>query len=133
MTDFTSLRHWSLKFRNAFRGVRVGVVGQTSFYAHFLISFLVLVVATVLQVSLIEWCVLLLCMGMVMTAELINSSIECLAKAITQEHDERIRDALDMASGAVLLASIFASVVGIAIFVFRLGLALGWWAGYLLL
>lgn len=128
-----SRNHWSLKFRNAFRGIRVGVRGQSSFYIHFAITALVFVAAIVLRVSLVEWCVLLLCMGLVLSAELFNSSIEFLAKAITDEFDDDIRDALDIASGAVLMAAIFAAIVGATILFFRFGLYFGWWGGYLLM
>jgi len=125
--------HWSLKFRNAFRGMRVGVRGQSSFYVHFAIAALVFVAAVFLQVSLVEWCVLLLCMALVLSAELFNSSIEFLAKAITDEFDDDIRDALDIASGAVLMAAIFATIVGATILIFRFGLMYGFWGGYLMI
>ena len=101
MKKRSTAQHWSLKFRNAFRGIRAGIIGQSSFYAHFAITFLVFVAAIALQVSLLEWCTLLLCIGVVLSAELMNSCIEKLSRAITDEYDERIRDALDIASGAV--------------------------------
>lgn len=132
MNQTPHLRHWSLKFRNAFRGIGIGVHGQTSFYAHFAITTLVFAAATYLQVSLIEWCVLLLCIGLVLSAELMNSCIERLAKVITSDYNEDVRDGLDIASGAVLMAAIFAAMVGTIILVFRFGLHAGWWGGYLL-
>ena len=111
----------------------MGVRGQSSFYVHFAISCLVFVASVFLRVNLVEWCVLLLCMGLVLSAELMNSCLECLARAITKEWNEDVRDALDIASGAVLMASIFAAIVGASILVFRLGLYVGLWGGYLLL
>lgn len=125
-----SLSHWSRKFRNAFRGLRVGVFGQTSFYAHFVVAFLVVVFAAVLQVSPLEWGVLLLCIGVVLSAELFNSAFESCAKAITRDFDDDIRDALDIASAAVLVAAIAAALVGATIFLFRFGFWFGWWGGY---
>lgn len=122
--------HWLAKFGHAFRGVRVGVRGQSSFAAHFVMAMLVTIFAVVLNVSLLEWCVLVLCIGLVMSAELFNSAIERLAKAITHELDDNVRDALDIASAAVLFAAVAASVAGVTIFVFRLGFAIGWWGGY---
>lgn len=132
MKNQSTASHWSLKFRNAFRGLRVGIWGQSSFYAHFVITGLVFLVASVVRVNSIEWCILLLCIGLVLTAELVNSSIECLAKAITDEQDDHIRDALDIASGAVLMAALFAAVVGVTILGFRFGIFAGLWGGYLL-
>ena len=128
----STLRHWNNKFRNAFRGLRVGVQGQTSFYFHFAATLCVFIAAILLKVNLLEWCVLLLCIGTVLAAEMFNSALESIARAVTRDFNDDIRDALDISSAAVLLAAIFASIVGATVFVFRLGLLMGWWAGYLL-
>ena len=57
----------------------------------------------------------MLCVGTVMAAELFNSSLESLAKAITDQADHNVANALDIASGAVLLVSLTAAVVGAVI------------------
>ncbi len=114
-------KHWSRKFRNAFRGLRVGVHRQSSFWVHFTLTVLVFGVAVCLRVSPLEWCVLLLCIGSVLTAEFFNSELESCAKAITNDFDDHIRDALDIASAAVLVASVVAAIVGASIFIFRVG------------
>lgn len=129
----TIVRHWSAKFRHAFRGIRVGISGQSSFLGHAVMAVLVMIAAVVLNVSLIEWCTLVVCIGVVLAAELFNTAVECLAKAVTREFDDHVRDALDIASSAVLVAAVSASVVGVTIFAFRLGVWMGWWAEYLLI
>ena len=55
---------------------------------------------------------LLLSIGMVFVAELLNTSIEFIASAVTSNYDPRIEAALDVASGAVLVASLVAVIVG---------------------
>jgi diacylglycerol kinase (ATP) len=57
-----------------------------------------------------------LAIGAVLAAETFNSALEMLAKALDRGPDERVRDALDMASGAVLVAVGTAIVVGILLF-----------------
>ena len=117
---------WLMKFSHAFRGVKLGVRGQSSFFVHFFATALVVAAAVVLGANLVEWCLLTLSITMVLAAEMFNSGLEWLAKAITEEHDERIGKALDIGSGAVLLASIGAVVVGAAIFGHRLIVLLEW-------
>ena len=87
-----------------------------------------MVCAVVMQMPRVEWCVLLVCIAMVLAAETFNSALELLAKAITDEHDPRLADALDIGSAAVLVASIGAALVGSILFLHRLGVLLGWWA-----
>jgi diacylglycerol kinase len=109
-------RHtWYTKFANALRGIVVGTRDQTSFDVHLIAALAVIIVGWYLGVSRLEWCVLLLCIVAVLAAELFNSAFEQLAKAVTDEEHPRIRDALDVCSGAVLVASIGAAAVGIII------------------
>ena len=56
--------------------------------------------------SLVEWCLLLLCIAGVLTAEMFNSALESMAKAITGESDPHLGNSLDIGSAAVLVASI---------------------------
>lgn len=120
-------RTWAQKFRDAFRGIWIGVHRQSSFRVHFLFTAAVFVCGVLFHVSLLEWCVLLLCITVVLVAEMFNSALESMGKAITDEHHYHLGNALDIGSAAVLVASAGASLVGTIIFVNRLGLTLGWW------
>ena len=108
-------RTWVVKFSDAFRGVAQGVRGQSSFYVHIAMAILVVLVAAFLRVSAAEWCLLVLCIAGVWTAELFNSSIEFLAKATDTQHNANLGAALDIASGAVLVMSIGSVVVGLIV------------------
>jgi diacylglycerol kinase len=120
-------RSWARKFRDAFHGVKEGIRGQSSFRGHFFAAGAVIAAATALGTSVTEWCLLLLCITVVVTTELLNSALESMAKAITREHDPHVGNALDIGSAAVLLASMGAAIVGALVFVRRLGVLLGWW------
>jgi diacylglycerol kinase len=63
-----------------------------------------------------EWCVILFASGMVVSFELINSSIEELTNIVQPEYDLRAGKVKDMAAGAVLTSAIVALVVGLLIF-----------------
>lgn len=115
MAQFKPQKSWLAKFRNAFRGIAVGVRGQNSFVVHLPVAILVLITAAICQVGAMQFCGLLICIALVCTTELINSSLESLASAVTDQEDSRIRDALDIASGAVLVATLFAVIVGLVI------------------
>jgi diacylglycerol kinase len=103
------------------------IKGQSSFTVHFVMGFAVLIAGIVLRVNLWEWCILLLCVTFVLSAETFNSSLESMAKAIDTEHNPNLGRSLDMASAAVLVASVGAAIVGAIVFVFRLGVWLTWW------
>src|SRR5262245_52165848 len=120
-------RSWPEKFRTAFRGIVLAIRSERSFAFHLPMAVAVSVAGVVLRVSLVEGCVLGLCVAMVLAAEAFNTSIEFLSREISRDERPGIAAALDMASGAVLLASIGAAGVGSAIFLFRRGVSLDWW------
>jgi diacylglycerol kinase len=113
-------RPWATKFREAFRGIKLGVRGHSSFSVHFFFAALVVATAIALRSSLLEWCILLGCIGMVLTAELFNSAVEALFHGLEHTVKEHARNSLHIAAGAVLLASISAAIIGSIIFLNRL-------------
>jgi diacylglycerol kinase len=115
-----SRRPWRDRCRTSFRGIKLGVRGHSSFFVHFFFSALVLAAATVLHCDLVQWCLLLGCIGMVLVAELFNSALEALFRGLDDDSQDRARSCLDIAAGAVLLAGITAGVIGSLIFLSRL-------------
>jgi len=67
-----------------------------------------------------EWCLLVGAIAVVLAAEIFNSAVESLARALGPAWNPRVRDALDMASAAVLVAACGAAVVGLIVFGSRL-------------
>lgn len=118
---------WRRKFGFAFRGIKRGFRSEVSFFVHVFFAALVVAAGIVLEVSRTEWCILVLCIGLVLVTELLNTALEWLARAVTEEYSSYLHDALDMGSGAVLLAAMTSAVVGSIIFIHRLGVLLAWW------
>jgi len=105
---------WLGKFGCAFRGVYVGVrrYGLASFAIHIPVMAGVLAMGVWVRVTWTEWYLLILCITVVLAAELTNSAFEALARAVTDEYDPHVRDALDTASGVVFATSLGAAIVG---------------------
>jgi diacylglycerol kinase len=122
-------RRWRDKFREAFRGVKRGVRGHSSFFVHFFFAVLAVAAALALDCGLVEWCLVIGCVGLVVAAELFNSAIETLFHGLEPECKGRCRSCLDIAAGAVLVASLTAAVVGTLVFGNRLLVILHVWGG----
>jgi diacylglycerol kinase len=120
-------RSWPDKFRDAFRGLWLAVRSERSFVVHLPMVAAVGVLAFLLRVSLVEACLLGLCVAIVLAAELFNTALERLARAIDCEENDHLAAALDIASSAVLIAALGAAGVGGAIFAYRAGALAGWW------
>lgn len=73
-----------------------------------------------LQLAGWEWCVVMLAVGMVWAAELLNTAIEVLADRVSKEREEPIRRVKDAAAAAVLAAAAAALGVGMVVFLPKL-------------
>jgi diacylglycerol kinase len=73
-----------------------------------------------------EWMVILFCIGLVMSAECLNTAVERLADRVTRENDTLIKHAKDCGSAAVLVAVIISAVVGCLVFVPKIWAAAKW-------
>src|SRR5687768_12614654 len=122
-------RTWRAKFRDAFVGIAMGIRGQSSFRAHLACAAAVVMAGVALRINRTEWSLVVLCITAVLAAELFNSALERMSKAIDRRRNPELGAALDIASGAVLLAAVGAAIVGVLVFVFRLGVLLTWWSG----
>lgn len=117
-------RPWSEKFQDAFRGTWLAVSRERCFLVHLPMAVAVAVVATAIGVSLVEACLLMLCVSVVIAAEMFNTALEYLAREVARDHNPGVAAALQIASGAVLIAALGAAAVGLTIFV---GHAADWW------
>jgi diacylglycerol kinase len=115
-----SRRRWPAKFADAFRGVKLGVRGHSSFFVHFFFATLVVAAAVAFRCDVVDWCLLLGCIGLVLTAELFNSSLETLFHGLDEATKNRLTGVLDISAGAVLLASLTAALIGGIVFLKRL-------------
>ena len=109
-------RRLAAQFRDAFRGLGHAWFSERNMAIHAAAAVAVVAVGWWLQVSRVDWCLLVLSMAVVVAAELVNTAIEYLARAMTDEEDERIGRALDISSGAVLITALGAAVVGVIVF-----------------
>jgi len=112
-------------FHDAFRGLKRGMRGQSRFAVHLFAAAAAVAACIALDCRVGEWCLVVLCVGLVLTAELFRVAIEALAHGL--EADARRNGALAIAAGAVLMASLFGALVGGIVFVNRFGELMRWW------
>jgi diacylglycerol kinase (ATP) len=73
-----------------------------------------------LKLTHMEWCALVLAIGLVWTAEGLNTALEVLADEVCPEHNERIGRVKDVSAAAVLTAALTAAIIALVVFVPRL-------------
>lgn len=102
------------KFGPAIAGVTAGL-HHSAIRIQFVLGFLAVLAGLVLRISSGEWIAVVLCIGMVICAEMLNTCIEFLCNFLTTSRNEEIRIIKDLAAGAVLIASAAALVTALII------------------
>jgi diacylglycerol kinase len=105
-------------FGYAFKGMRAAV-HERNFRLHLVSTALTLLAAFLLQVSINEWCVLLICIGAVLSLELINTALEHLVNLVSPDYHPVAGKVKDISAAAVLCFSIISFVIALIIFVPR--------------
>jgi diacylglycerol kinase len=103
-------------FRVAFIGFGYALRTQRNLQIHLAIGAIVGCAGFAFGLSPVEWCLIVLCIGLTWTAELLNTSVEVLVDLLSPEYHERARVAKDVAAAAVLCSSIASAVVGLIVF-----------------
>lgn len=89
---------------------------QHNAWIHALATVAVGVAGSVLRVSAAEWCWLVLCVVAVWSAEALNTALELLADAASPTFHPLVKQAKDVAAGAVLITAIGSVIIGILVF-----------------
>lgn len=103
-------------FKSAFSGLLVAFKEQRNLRVHFLLSIGVIALGAYFKITQTEWLILLLTISLVISLELVNSSIENLTDLVTKEKNPLAGKVKDMAAAAVLFSVIVAVVIGCIIF-----------------
>jgi len=107
-------------FSFAGQGVWHVVRTQRNMRVHLLAASAAVAAGLILRISAVDWACVLSAIGLVLTAEALNTVVEALVDLCTDEFHPLAKIAKDTAAGAVLISSAAALAVGIAVFLPRL-------------
>lgn len=107
-------------FVYAWQGLRTLVKEEHNARLHMVVAFIAIVAGILLRISGLEWCLIAICIGMVISAEAMNSAVEALADRLSGDYDPLIGKAKDYGAAAVILLAVVSVVVGMIIFIPKL-------------
>lgn len=116
MSIWRELRALARSFGFALRGICYGIRTQRNLRIHVVALLTVVIFNRIAQLSVIHWCVELLCCMLVISLELVNTALEAACDKFSTERHPLIGHAKDAAAGAVLIAAIGAVVIALLIY-----------------
>ncbi len=107
-------------FYYAFRGLSLVWRSEPNMRIHLLVAGAATAFGIWLHISVVEWSILALTIGAVITAECFNTALEHLTDLVSPHHHPLAGKAKDAAAAAVLVAAIAAVTVACCIFLPRM-------------
>jgi undecaprenol kinase len=104
-------------FREALYGLIYTFKTQANFKIHLILGVGVFFAAAYFQVTVTEWLFLVVAIFLVLVAELTNTALEATVDLTVSDLNPIAKIVKDTAAAAVLVASFFAIVVGLIIFI----------------
>lgn len=110
------MKQFVQSFVFAAKGIRQAVKGQRNLKIHIAVAMAVVAAGVHYTITSTEWGLVILAVGLVITAELMNTSIEGLVDLVEPKHHPLAGKIKDIAAGGVLVASACAAGIGILVF-----------------
>lgn len=99
-------------FKYALEGIEYCLKTQRNMRLHLVIAAAVVAGCAFLQISSLEYIMIIISISLVFICELINTAVEKAVDTATKDYDPVAKVAKDVAAGAVLIAAINSVIVG---------------------
>ena len=110
------IKRFLKSFGYSVEGLKYAYKYEQSFTIHFFLTIGAIALGLILKISITEWLVITVLIGLIMAAELINTSIEAVVDLTTNKIHPLAKIAKDTASAAVFMLCL--SAIATALFVF---------------
>lgn len=104
-------------FGYAWKGIRCCVGKEQNLSFHLIAMVVTVIAGFLLEITRIDWMIVILCIGVVIAAELFNSAIEKLVDLVSPERHPIAGQVKDIAAGAVLVCAATAAIIGLIVFI----------------
>ena len=119
-------KHHIISVKNALNGIRLALETQPNLRVHFIVLLIVLFMAIIFRISTVEYLIIILVSGMVISLELANTAVEAIGDELAgTKYNKLVGVAKDVAAGAVLVMAMTAVIIGIIIFLPKILLTFG--------
>ncbi|MBR0461626.1 MAG: diacylglycerol kinase family protein [Erysipelotrichaceae bacterium] len=98
------------KFTDAFNGLKE-VLKDRSVQTQCILGVMAVIGGIIIRLDEYEWLAFVICIGLVISLEIINSAFERLCDLYTDGYDEKVKSIKDIASACVLVAALAALAV----------------------
>ncbi|MRH43090.1 diacylglycerol kinase [Aquibacillus halophilus] len=115
-SDFQDNKKRQIGISFALKGIKEVIRTEINFKVHLLIALVVIILGLFFQLTSIEWILILLTIGFVLTFEMLNTAIERVLNYLAPEIHPVVGTIKDISAGAVFVAALTSIINGLIIF-----------------
>ena len=114
--NYSEIKQLKKSFLNAFKGFFYCIKNERNIRIHIVVGIFIFTFAFFFKLTLSEYAILTISIGLVVCCEIFNTAIEALVNLSSPAYNSWARIAKDVAAGGVFLSSLVAVCVGIFLF-----------------
>jgi undecaprenol kinase len=110
------MKQFLLSFKYALEGIILAFKQERNLRFHLFMTIVVLIFGLLFNLHKFEWMILILVIGLMITAELFNTAIERLVDLYTEDFHPLAKQAKDISAAACFIFAICTIIIGFMIF-----------------
>jgi len=103
-------------FGFAFNGLRILFKEEHNSRIHLFVTVVVIIAALLFELNTYEWIAIIFSIGLVITVEIINTTVENIADFLTTKKNDKIKKIKDLSAAAVFISAMTALTIGLIVF-----------------
>ena len=118
-------RKFKDSFKNCIDGLRFININEDNFKREIFLGIIALLISYILKISKLEFIIIIIMIGLVLTCEVINTAIERLVDLVSPSYNKLAGEVKDIMAFSVFLMCIISLIVGVIIFVPKIIVLIG--------
>jgi len=110
------IKKFLISFKYPIKGLKYAYKNEQNLVVDVGISLIVLIAGFIFKLSNVEWLIVILTIGAVISLELMNTAVEAVVDLVTEEYHPLAKVAKDTSAASVFIIAIISAVIGIIIF-----------------
>jgi len=119
-------RNTGRKLAAGWRGLKLAIRGDSSFFAHGYRGTLIAITGALLGINQWGWCLLIIAACLVLIAELASSAVDTLARAIGDPEEPLLKTAREIATSGVMVAAVGSGAITAIVLSWKFIDLMGW-------
>lgn len=118
-------RKFTSSVRDCINGFKFININEDNFKREIFLGIIALLISYILKISKLEFIIIIIMIGLVLTCEVINTAIERLVDLVSPSYNKLAGEVKDIMAFSVFLMCIISLIVGVIIFVPKIIILIG--------